>query len=456
MCTSLFGHTPDMENYPTGKSTIWTRARASRGPSASVIRSISRFGRPRRPREDTAWESPWGPGRPGWHIECSAMAESLLGVDFEIHGGGSDLIFPHHENEAAQTRAARDAPLARLWVHNGMVRLDHAKMAKSVGNIFVLHDALASYGRDALIMYFCSGHYRQPIEFDDERLSEAAARVQRIREAGARARPGPSPDWSAPLRERFFDCAGGRLQHSRGACGGVRLGAGGEQFRSASRAIRTSGDARRAGAGKPARRRPSAKCPMRFVELADARERARAAARFRARRSGPGPAPRAWLGGPRRRLTARNCCPLQWSIYGRNPVREALRGPRRVHRIWATTGTLREPWLATGKVPIVSARAEQVESLCGSPSHQGICAEVEPYRYASAEDVLGLAAPLIVALDQVQDPQNLGADLSERRMCRRSGSGDPRAALRGGDGGGLQGLGWGGRAPSRGAGPQPG
>jgi cysteinyl-tRNA synthetase len=157
-----------------------------------------------KPGEDTAWESPWGRGRPGWHIECSAMAESLLGVDFEIHGGGSDLIFPHHENEAAQTRAARGAPLARLWVHNGMVRLDKEKMAKSVGNIFVLHEALDSYGRDALIMYFCSGHYRQPVEFDDERLAEAAARVQRIREAGRRLRSGPSPAWSAPLRERFF------------------------------------------------------------------------------------------------------------------------------------------------------------------------------------------------------------------------------------------------------------
>ncbi len=95
-----------------------------------------------KPGEDAAWDSPWGAGRPGWHIECSAMAEALLGVDFEIHGGGSDLIFPHHENEAAQTRAARGAPLARLWVHNGMVRLDKEKMAKSVGNIFVLHEAL--------------------------------------------------------------------------------------------------------------------------------------------------------------------------------------------------------------------------------------------------------------------------------------------------------------------------
>jgi len=157
-----------------------------------------------KPGEDTAWDSPWGRGRPGWHIECSAMAEQLLGVDFEIHGGGTDLIFPHHENEAAQTRAARGEPLARLWVHNGMVRLDSDKMSKSVGNIFVLRDALESYGRDALIMYFCSGHYRQPVEFDDERLEQAAAGVQRIREAARRLQPGPSPAWSPPLRERFF------------------------------------------------------------------------------------------------------------------------------------------------------------------------------------------------------------------------------------------------------------
>ena len=157
-----------------------------------------------KPGEDAWWDSPWGRGRPGWHIECSAMAESLLGLEFEIHGGGSDLVFPHHENEAAQTRAARSRPLARLWVHNGMVRLQEAKMAKSVGNIFLLHEALDSYGRDALIMYFCGGHYRQPIEFDDERLSEAAAQVRRVREAARALQPGSSPEWSAPLRERFF------------------------------------------------------------------------------------------------------------------------------------------------------------------------------------------------------------------------------------------------------------
>jgi cysteinyl-tRNA synthetase len=155
--------------------------------------------------EDTAWDAPWGRGRPGWHIECSAMAETLLGVGFDIHGGGSDLVFPHHENEAAQTAAARGAPLTRLWVHNGMVRLEGEKMAKSVGNIFLLHEALAAHGRDALVAYFCGGHYRQPIAYSDERLSEAARSVERIKDAGRRLVPGASPAELGPLREAFFD-----------------------------------------------------------------------------------------------------------------------------------------------------------------------------------------------------------------------------------------------------------
>jgi cysteinyl-tRNA synthetase len=157
-----------------------------------------------KPGEDTAWDTPWGRGRPGWHIECSAMAEEILGLGFEIHGGGSDLTFPHHENEAAQTCAAHGVPLARLWVHNGMVRLDQEKMSKSIGNTFLLHLAVEAYGRDALIMYFCSGHYRQPIEFDDERLTQAGANVKRFREVAGRLTSGPSPEWSAALKDEFF------------------------------------------------------------------------------------------------------------------------------------------------------------------------------------------------------------------------------------------------------------
>jgi cysteinyl-tRNA synthetase len=135
----------------------------------------------RKPDEDSAWPSSWGEGRPGWHIECSAMAEKLLGADFEIHGGGSDLVFPHHENEIAQTEAGRGVPLARIWMHNGMVQMAEAKMSKSLGNIFQLSVALDRYGRDTVIAYLISGHYRQPLEFSEQALEEAAARVERIR-----------------------------------------------------------------------------------------------------------------------------------------------------------------------------------------------------------------------------------------------------------------------------------
>jgi cysteinyl-tRNA synthetase len=155
--------------------------------------------------EDAAWDSPWGRGRPGWHIECSAMAEDTLGVGFEIHGGGNDLTFPHHENEAAQTRMARDAELAQIWMHNGMLQMGAEKMAKSVGNVSLLHEVLAEWGRDAVIMYFVNGHYRGPVDFDDDVMAQAAARVRRVREAGRRLVDGPSPPDMAVYKERFFD-----------------------------------------------------------------------------------------------------------------------------------------------------------------------------------------------------------------------------------------------------------
>ena len=155
--------------------------------------------------EDTAWDAPWGRGRPGWHIECSAMAEEALGVGFEIHGGGNDLTFPHHENEAAQTRMARDAELAQIWMHNGMLQMGAEKMAKSVGNVSLLHDVLAEHGRDAVIMFFVGGHYRGPLAFDDDAMAQAAARVKRVREAGRRLIDGPSPEDMASYKDRFFE-----------------------------------------------------------------------------------------------------------------------------------------------------------------------------------------------------------------------------------------------------------
>ncbi len=155
--------------------------------------------------EDTSWESPWGAGRPGWHIECSAMAEALLGVEFDIHGGGIDLAFPHHENEAAQTFAARGAPLARIWMHNGMLELGKEKMAKSVGNVRGLHEVLDAVGGDVLILFFSTGHYRQPLTFSESHLEDARRSAERIREAGRRLISGPSPEALAPYRDTFFE-----------------------------------------------------------------------------------------------------------------------------------------------------------------------------------------------------------------------------------------------------------
>ena len=155
--------------------------------------------------EDTSWDSPWGKGRPGWHIECSAMAEEYLGLDFDIHGGGIDLVVPHHENEAAQTLAARGKPLAGMWMHNGMLQLADAKMSKSVGNIRGLGEVLDSVGGEVLVLYFSGGHYRQPIAFSDERLADAERAAARIREAGRRLVAGESPADLAPLRDAFFD-----------------------------------------------------------------------------------------------------------------------------------------------------------------------------------------------------------------------------------------------------------
>jgi cysteinyl-tRNA synthetase len=155
--------------------------------------------------EDTSWPSPWGDGRPGWHIECSAMSEKELGTDFAIHGGGIDLVFPHHENEIAQTEAARGVPLARIWMHNGLVEIDEEKMSKSVGNIFQLSEAIERYGGQTVVAYLASGHYRRPLAFSEEQLDEAAARVERIRNYLIDA-PGGEPDeFLLEKRQAFLD-----------------------------------------------------------------------------------------------------------------------------------------------------------------------------------------------------------------------------------------------------------
>jgi cysteinyl-tRNA synthetase len=129
--------------------------------------------------EDTQWPSPWGPGRPGWHIECSAMAEQALGHGFEVHGGGIDLVFPHHENEIAQSEGARGGTMAAIWMHNEMLELAGDKMSKSIGNIALLADVLDAWPAEVVVAYFLSSHYRSRLPYSPERLAEAQALVDR-------------------------------------------------------------------------------------------------------------------------------------------------------------------------------------------------------------------------------------------------------------------------------------
>jgi len=133
-----------------------------------------------KPGEDTSWDSPWGAGRPGWHIECSAMAEELLGPAFEIHGGGLDLVFPHHENELAQSRGA-GREFARIWMHNGMLRFTGEKMSKSLGNVVSLREAVERWGAPTLLLYFLTAHWRKPIDFSDDALAAADTQVRSLR-----------------------------------------------------------------------------------------------------------------------------------------------------------------------------------------------------------------------------------------------------------------------------------
>jgi cysteinyl-tRNA synthetase len=150
---------------------------------------------------EPSWKSPWGDGRPGWHVECSAMAMQYLGETLDVHGGGEDLIFPHHENEMAQSEAATGKPFARHWMHNGFVNLDDEKMSKSLGNTLTIKDLVRRHDPEALRLYLLGTHYRNPLEFADERITEAGRALARLRSLkdeaeriAARGTPAPGPD----------------------------------------------------------------------------------------------------------------------------------------------------------------------------------------------------------------------------------------------------------------------
>jgi cysteinyl-tRNA synthetase len=175
--------------------------------------------------EDTSWESPWGKGRPGWHIECSAMAEKHLGPEFEIHGGGIDLRFPHHENELAQSRGA-GRPFADMWAHNGLLQLDEEKMSKSAGNIVSLREVLDRWGPEAILVYFLGAHYRSPIDYSDEAMNAAKTQVEGFRNAFRGMSEKPALGWdalAAALEDDFNTQAALAVLHQWRSAGQVDL-----------------------------------------------------------------------------------------------------------------------------------------------------------------------------------------------------------------------------------------
>ena len=407
--------------------------------------------------EDTSWESPWGPGRPGWHIECSAMAEELLGVGFDIHGGGSDLVFPHHENEAAQTRAARGTELARLWMHNGMIQFT----GREDGQVGREHRPAARGARalrardrrhvpDLRPLPPAAGLLRGgaragPVERQPHPRGRAAAVVGRLTR-----RPGPAARRASSMRSPATSTRRRRL---RSLNEWIREATG--PLGDAPGDAASARDARRAGPGGPA----GARRPQAPERVRDAGRTARACPR------GSATSPRAdrlreeiaalgWEvrdGAERLRASSR-CDPLR----SQPRLRGAARAPggQRVGEVWATAGAAREPWLEGIEVRMTSA--EEIEHRCGSSAHQGVCADAGAYPYASAAELLSGARSPGGGARSGPGPAEPRVDLPHGRVRRRGGGGDPRAPGGRGHPGGVQGLGRGRRAPARGAGAQHG
>jgi cysteinyl-tRNA synthetase len=175
---------------------------AKRDPLDFALWKKSKPGEPK-------WPSPWGEGRPGWHIECSAMGRKLLGVTFDIHGGGKDLVFPHHENEIAQSQGASGHPPVNYWMHNGFVNINKEKMSKSLGNFFTIKDVLEKFDPEAVRLYLLSTHYRSPIDFADEYLAEAERTLSRFYETASRAEkalggPGSDVEMTGSLKKELI------------------------------------------------------------------------------------------------------------------------------------------------------------------------------------------------------------------------------------------------------------
>ena len=171
-------------------------AEVKRNPMDFVLWKMSKADEP-------SWESPWGNGRPGWHIECSAMNCKQLGSHFDIHGGGSDLMFPHHENEVAQSTCAHDGPYVNYWMHSGMVMVDREKMSKSLGNFFTVRDVLQHYDAETVRYFLMSGHYRSQLNYGEDNLNQARAALERLYTALRHTDNGAQPAGGEAFEARF-------------------------------------------------------------------------------------------------------------------------------------------------------------------------------------------------------------------------------------------------------------
>src|SRR5437588_38195 len=334
--------------------------------------------------DEPAWPSPWGPGRPGWHIECSAMAMRYLGESFDIHGGGEDLIFPHHECEIAQAEAVTHKPFARYWVHNGFVNMGKDKMSKSLGNTLTIRDIVKRHDPEALRLWILGTHYRHLLEWSEERVEEAARALARLtRVVDDAASLGP-PAAAVPAAFAGF---------------AARFTAAMDDDFNTPQALGVLFEFARA--------------------LSDARDRGLGALAARGN-----PAARLAGGGHAGRSTAdaQGRLMAEGRVYGRNPVLALLRsGGRRADEIAVLAGG-RGP---LGEVVALARRAgvkvsfrtrEQLTAMAGSPEHQGVVARVTSAEYVDLEDLLAEPVqrsqpPFYLVLDQVQDPRNLGAIL---------------------------------------------
>ena len=348
-----------------------------------------------KPGEDTSWDSPWGKGRPGWHIECSAMSEKHLGTEFEVHGGGLDLVFPHHENELAQSRALGHR-FAKIWMHNGLLRLRRrgdAQVAREHRSRSRTRSRRGGGRRCSSSMRPATGASRSTSR---TRRSGRRRRGQRASATSFARRREPAPEGSwerfaAALDDDFNTPEALAVMHEWRDHDLLRRALeifGLESLAELPEAPAGGGRARaRAGAGP--RRAPL-------------RRRRRAAQGDRG-----GRLDRSRLG---RRVPARPQVVTREQVYGRRPVREALRGRRAVLELWATERALAaEPWLRENGKRVHVKQERELSEAADTRDHQGVLAWVEPYKYADAHELAAVAKPLIVALDQVSDPHNLGA-----------------------------------------------